>query len=78
MTHTVTDAEIATATGMTQKHIRRVCADMQSRHRIAWHGAVVDCDLRDGVWHVAYASLPRDVREALTMQDQMDLPLPPP
>lgn len=73
----VTTTEIATISGLTRKHVRRMATRAQDGR--SWCGA----DMRltfpeDGDVLVEFSTLPDHIREAFVMMDQPELPLPPP
>lgn len=79
MTELVTPAEIAALAGITEKHVRRVIREFQTRGwlppRDTWRGA--ELRIHDGLM-VEFSSLPADIRDAaLVARDQMALPFPP-
>ena len=77
----VTPDQIAAMAGVTEKHVRR----MISRARGAgpylnplWYGTRMRVSIGECGPEVAFATLPDHIREAFVMQDQEELPLPPP
>lgn len=79
MVDVVTPAQIAGLAGITEKHVRRVIREFQTRGchspRKAWRGAALR--IHDAM-QIEFASLPDDIRDAaLVARGQMHLPLPP-
>lgn len=69
--------EIARASGLTEKHVRRQFARARGAGpwvRQTWCGAHLRLT-DDGA---EFSSLPEHIREALVLADQEQLPLPPP
>lgn len=73
----VTITEIATVSGLTRKHVRRMATRaVQGR---AWCGAEMRLTIpEEGEVLVEFTTLPDHIREAFVMLDQEELPLPPP
>lgn len=76
----VTPDQIARASGLSEKHVRRMIARARGAGPHVspeWFGKRLHVVTGECGPEVAFATLPDHIREALVMRDQEELPLPP-
>jgi hypothetical protein len=77
----VTPDQIAQVAGVTEKHVRRMISRAQGGGPFGnplWFGTRMRVSVGECGPEVEFATLPGHIREGFVMQDQEELPLPPP
>ncbi len=77
----VTPDQIASAAGLTEKHVRRIIHRAEGAGPFVspmWYGRRIDVIRDTDGPKVVFSTLPDHIREAFVMLDQQELSLPPP